>query len=377
VDRLKELMAGASRWQIKHPRVSLPWAVMTKFNDDQANLLVVALAWYGFTAIYPLLLVIVTAFGFVGVSSLGSSLVTTLHQFPVIGAQFTPGNGGSNLHGSAFGLVIGVVGLLYGAQGVTQTAQTAINRVWNVPQVDRPGFLPRLGRSVASLACIGGAFLINAFVGSLATSNGRDLVLRVGIVIGQVAINSALYLASFRLLLAERAGVGTRSLLPGAIAGAVFFTALITVGTGLVEHQLRHQSATYGAFASVIGVVAFLLLLAKLTLYSAELNVVLARNLYPRALPLTDPLPADTKVLAALAHEERRRPDERIGVGFEPEAIQKARDDAERTAPSETPGPTTSPANQRDDPDKEVRVVGGDPQIPNDPDWPEEVAARG
>ena len=148
-----------------------------------------------------------------------------------------------------------------------------------------------------------------------------------------------LYLASFRLLLAERAATGTRSLLPGAVAGALFFTALITVGTGLVEHQLRHQSATYGAFASVIGVVAFLLLLAKLTLYSAELNVVLARRLYPRALPLADPLPADIQVLAALTHEERRRPDERIGVGFEPGAIQEVRDDAERTAPSDDARP--------------------------------------
>jgi uncharacterized BrkB/YihY/UPF0761 family membrane protein len=335
VGRLKKLMASANCWQLKHPRIAVPWAVMTKFNDDQANLLVVALAWYGFTAIYPLLLIIVTAFGFIGVGSLGSSVVNTLHQFPVIGAQFTPGNGGDNLHGSTFGLAIGLVGLLYGAQGVTQTAQTAMNRVWNVPQLDRPGFLPRLGRSVASLSCIGAAFLINAFVGSLATANGRDFAARVGIVIGQVAINIGLYLASFRLLLAKRAAIGTRSVLPGAIAGAVFFTALITVGTGLVEHQLRHQSATYGAFASVIGVVAFLLLLAKLTLYSAELNVVLARKLYPRALPLTDPLPADTRVLAALVHEERRRPDERIGVGFEPDALQEARDDAERSAPTD------------------------------------------
>ena len=168
VGRLKKLMASANCWQFKHPRIAVPWAVLTKFNDDQANLMVVALAWYGFTAIYPLLLVIVTVFGFIGVGSLGSSVVTTLHQFPVIGAQFTPGNGGSSLHGSTFGLVVGLVGLLYGAQGVTQTAQTAMNRVWNVPQIDRPGFLPRLGRSVASLACIGGAFLINAFVGSLA-----------------------------------------------------------------------------------------------------------------------------------------------------------------------------------------------------------------
>jgi uncharacterized BrkB/YihY/UPF0761 family membrane protein len=42
----------------------------------------------------------------------------------------------------------------------------------------------------------------------------------------------------------------SRGLLPGAVLGAVAFTALITVGTGLMTHQLKNASATYGASAS-------------------------------------------------------------------------------------------------------------------------------
>jgi hypothetical protein len=41
--------------------------------------------------------------------------------------------------------------------------------------------------------------------------------------------------------------IGPRGLLPGAVLGAAGFTALITVGTGLVTHQLKNASATYGA----------------------------------------------------------------------------------------------------------------------------------
>ena len=63
-------------------------------------------------------------------------------------------------------------------------------------------------------------------------------------------------------------------------------------GTGLVTHQLKHADATYGAFGTVIGIVAFLLLLAKLSMYAAELNPVLARRLYPRALPTAEPTEA-------------------------------------------------------------------------------------
>ena len=66
----------------------------------------------------------------------------------------------------------------------------------------------------------------------------------------------------------------------------------------------------------MIGVVTFLLLLAKLTLYAAELNPVLARGLWPRALPMAPPTDADEAVLRAHAREPRGRPDERVGVGF-------------------------------------------------------------
>jgi uncharacterized BrkB/YihY/UPF0761 family membrane protein len=330
--RLKELFGAINRFQQRHRVVAVPWAVNKKFSNDQANLLVVALGWYGFTAIYPLLLAVITVFGFIGVASLGHGIVNTLHEFPVIGDQFKPGSGGSELHGSVFGLVVGLVGLLYGAQGVTQTAETAMNRVWNVPQVDRPGFLPRLLHSFVALACIGGAFVINAFLGTVASGAGRALWVSVVLILVQLAVNVVLYLISFRVLLAPAAAVATRSLLPGAVAGGVSFTALITVGAGLVTHQLKHSSATYGAFSSVIGIVTFLLLLSKLTLYAAELNPVLDRKLYPRAMPMCDPLPADDQALAQLVHEERRRPDEHVGVGFEPDAPEEAYQDAKESA---------------------------------------------
>ena len=140
--------------------------------------------------------------------------------------------------------------------------------------------------------------------------------------------------------------IGPRGLLPGAIAGAVAFTTLITVGTGLIIHQLKNSSATYGAFGTVIGIVAFLLLLAKLSLYAAELNPVLARLLYPRALPLGGgPAGADLRVLASLVHAEQRRDDQAIGVGFGDHAADQAASDAARHARAGSPA---GPAPQRE-----------------------------
>jgi len=327
------VMGAVDRWQRRNRWAGVPYAVVKKFGDDKANLVVVALAWYGFTAIFPLLLVVVTLFGFIGAESLGTGIVHTLQKFPVIGTNFQDTGG---LHGSVFGLIVGLVGLVYGAQGVTQTAQEAMATVWNIPQFERTGFLPRLGRSLAGLITIGAAFVINAFVTTYATGAAHNYAIRIPVLAGLLALNVGLYFASFTLLTAKV--IGPRGHLPGAIAGAVAFTALITVGTGLVNHQLKNANETYGTFGTVIGIVLFLLLLAKLTLYAAELNPVLARRLYPRALPLGgEPTDADRQVLASLVHAQQRSEDETIRVGFADQAPDQAASDAARHAIPEQP----------------------------------------
>jgi uncharacterized BrkB/YihY/UPF0761 family membrane protein len=296
---LRRVMTAADGWQRRHRWAGVPYAVLKKFGNDNANLLVVALAWYGFTAIFPLLLVVMTLFGFIGEQSIGTGLIRTLHEFPVVGESFNPASR-SALHGSTIGLIIGLIGLLYGAQGVTQTAQQAMVTVWDIPQDQRTHFLPRLGRSLGGLFTIGLTFLINAFVAGYATGGTANYAIRIPVLIGLLIINTGLYFATFTLLTAK--AIGPRGLLPGAIVGAVVFTALITIGTGLITHQLKNASATYGAFGSIIGIVTFLLLLAKLSMYAAELNPVLARRLYPRALPLGgEPTDADREQLASLA----------------------------------------------------------------------------
>src|SRR5664279_5245171 len=59
---VRAVIGCADRWQRQHRVGGIPYAVVKKFGDDSANLLVVSLAWYGFTAIFPLLLVVVTVF---------------------------------------------------------------------------------------------------------------------------------------------------------------------------------------------------------------------------------------------------------------------------------------------------------------------------
>lgn len=325
VTRAKDALAAVDRRQRAFPPAAVAYGVVKKFGDDRANQYVVSLGWYGFLAIYPALLAAVTILAYVGAPSLGHGLITTLHKFPVVGTEFNPEKGSASLHGSLPALIIGILGLIYGAQGVTQTAQQAMFGVWNVAPVDQPGFLPRLGRSLLGLGLIGAAAVVNAYLASVATSGGD--VWHWAVILGLLLINIGFYWAAFRAL--TPGAVRATALLPGAAFGAFGFTVLTTLGSGLVQHQLQHSSSSYGQFGAVIGLVAFLFLMAKVSLYGAELNPVLERHLWPRALVSADPTAADDRVLHDLVHQERRRADQAIGVGFGEEASQAAARDAE------------------------------------------------
>jgi hypothetical protein len=105
-----------------------------------------------------------------------------------------------------------------------------------------------------------------------------------------------MYLIGFRILTPE--GVPARKLVPGAVAGGVAWTVLQALGTYVMHHFLRSDSVD-GVFATVLGLLAWIYLGVEITVYAAEINVVVARRLWPRSIvqpPLTQ---ADRVVLAA------------------------------------------------------------------------------
>src|SRR5258706_159949 len=91
-----------------------------------------------------------------------------------------------------------------------------------------------------------------------------------------------MYVAAFRLLTPK--GVPTRQLLPGAVIGGVAWTLLQVLGTYVVHHFL-HSDSAYGIFATILGLVAWINLAVQLTVYAAEVNVVLAPPPWPRSIP--------------------------------------------------------------------------------------------
>ena len=305
------------------------FAVVKKFGDDRGPSLAAQFAFYGFMALFPLLLVLTTVLAFVVDPKVETNVIaTTLAQFPVIGTQIGQ-QAPHPLTGNAVGLAVGLVGLIYGSLGLAQSAQFGMTQVWNVPGVVRPGFVPRLVRSLLFFVIVGAAMVLATGLSGVATVTGHRAVWRLVSFAAEAALNMAMYVAVFRVL--TPAVVATGDLVPGAVVGGLAYSVLLTVGTALVQHQLRHAQAVYGQFAFVLGLMSWLYLVAQVSLYAAETNVVRARRLWPRSIVQPPLLDADQRVLRDIVHAEERRPEQHVGVGFDPDASAEAAADAAHT----------------------------------------------
>jgi membrane protein len=287
-------------------------AVIRKFGNDQAGSLAALVAYYAFFSIFPLLLVFTTILGFVlqGNKELYNDVTNSvLAQFPVVGHQLQA----QALTGKVSALVIGLLTSLWGGLGVTNAAQNAFDKVWAVPFKDRPNFFKARLRGLLLLMCLGILFVFSAAATGVVTTIGGPLV-KVGGYAVTLAVNFGLYIAAFRFLTA--ASVPTRCLWLGAGIGALFLEILQLVGGIYVNHVIKHASNTYGTFATVIGLLVWLHLIAQMTMYSAEVNVVVNRHLWPRSLLGPPEAPADQETLRALAKVEERHDDEHVDVHF-------------------------------------------------------------
>jgi len=301
------------RFQQQHRGLAIPLAVVRKFGNDQAGNLAALVAYYAFFSLFPLLLVFVTILGFV------------LHNDPSamrsvensIQANF-PGINGiihfSALHGSVIALILGLITSLWSGLGVTNAAQQAFDRVWAVPFKERPNFITQRLRGVMLLLVVGVLFLVATGASGLVSGGLGGPFAKVGGIIVSFLVNVLLFFAAFRLMTDD--SIRTRCLWIGVVAAAVFWTILQAVGGLYIGHVVKHMSSAYASFAIVIPLLVWLHLGAQMTLYAAEINVVLQRKLWPRSLMGPPTEPADQETLAALAKVEERHEAEQVEVTF-------------------------------------------------------------
>jgi YihY family inner membrane protein len=313
---VERVLRSVDRWQQRHKPAAFTLGVVKKYGDDNAGQLAAGLTHTGFLTLFPLLLVLTTILGLIAASHPGlrqSVDNAVAGQFPLIGKQLT-GNVGALKRSSVIGLVVGLLLAVWGTAGLAQSAMFAMAQIWNIPGPQRPGYLQRLGRS--------GLFLLGLLIGVVATTGLASLSAfghqNPGIIVAAdalaVAVNVGMFMFAFRVLTPK--GIPARDLVPGAIVAGIGWTALQTAGALVVKHYLTSESV-YHIFAIVLALIAWIYLLVQLMLYSAELNVVMVRRLYPRSMlqpPLTE---ADRAALALQPLQNQRRAEQQIQVTFD------------------------------------------------------------
>lgn len=296
-------------------------AVIYKYNDDQGGYLAALITYYALVSVFPLLLLLTTALGVVlaGRPDLQAQVLhSTLSQFPVLGSQLHHPEG---LSGGTVGVVVGLLGALYGGLGVGQALQNAMDSIWAVPKHNRPNPIRSRLRSLLLLLVLGSAAIAATVLAAIGHAAGAiGIVETVGLALAAVAINALICLVAFRVTTAR--ALTYRQVLPGAVAAAFIWQMLQWFGAGYVAHTVKRASATNSVFALVLGALAFLFLASVALVMCAEINVVLVEKLYPRALlgAFTDDAElttADRRTYTKKVKAERVKAFERVSVRFD------------------------------------------------------------
>jgi len=318
VDRLDD-------FQRRHRILGFPIGVVYKFFDDQGGYLAAVIAYYAFVAIFPILLIASSVLGFVlqGHPSLQEEILSSaLAQFPIVGDQLGRPEG---IQGSTSAVVIGALTALYGVIGLGQAAQNAVNVSWAIPRNSRLNPFISRARSLVWLIASGLALVLVAVL----TSVGSHLEIfgsHPGGELHWIAVGTAVAFTTAVLSLMMRLSTPQdermREVVPGALFIAVLWQVLQVLGGTYVEHVIKKASQMNAVFAVVLGLVALLYIATVIAMLGLELNVVIAKRLYPRALltPFTDAVrltEADQRVYREYAQAQRHKGFERIHVTFE------------------------------------------------------------
>jgi YihY family inner membrane protein len=262
----------------------VPAAVLRKYSDDRAGRLSGQIAYSAFLSVFPLLLVVVTVLGFVlhGHQSLQDDLINSaLRQFPVVGSDLKTNvralSGGSDL-----ALAIGLVWLAYGSMKLSRAAQQMMATVWGIARDELPTFGAWLPRAAGFLAVLGAGFVAGGAAAGLGAAGRLGSASAVVGLLLSLVVNVLMFWGGFAVIV--HIPHADRQVWPGAVVAGVAWTLLQFAGVQLVSHQLRHLSNLYGTFATVLGLMGWLALGSTLTVYAAEINVVLSRHLWPRSL---------------------------------------------------------------------------------------------
>lgn len=271
---------------------SFIFAVIKKYNDDEAGSQAALLTYYAFLSLFPLLLVLTTLTELISTShaELQATIIKgTTNYFPVLGSQLS--SHVQTLHASGLALAVGILFTLYGARGVGGAFQKSVQDFWWVPKKERDGFPKSTLKSLGIIFVAGVGFIMASLSIALVSAASHGWLVKAITFIINAAIWSIIFILLLDLSLPRQ--VSFRETRGAALCAAIGLTVLQTLGGYVLKRELHHLDALYTYFALALGLLFWIYLQVQVLFYSLEIAVVHSQKLWPRSLSGHDLTKAD------------------------------------------------------------------------------------
>lgn len=281
---LGKLINWFDKFQRCHGFFGFPIAVIRKYDDDRGVRQAALLTYYGFLAIFPLLLALEALLNYYVANDPGiqSKIVSSVTDyFPIVGDNLARNI--NTVSGSGAVFVFGLLVAIFGAHGIGDTFREGINLVWEIPRMDGISFPNTIFNTIGILFIGGCGFLLAPLLSAFAFSlGGHGLLVRVIALLCTLAFLFIVFLGLVRICLPQH--VSNRELYPAAAMATLGLLILQSVGGYLLTHEVNHLHGLYGTFAVVLGLLLWIYLQAQMFFLSVEAASVRAMRLWPRAL---------------------------------------------------------------------------------------------
>jgi YihY family inner membrane protein len=281
MNALQKQINKVDAYQQRHRLPGFIYAVIKKYGDDGAGYWAALLTYYGFLALFPLLMVLTT----VAHSVLGSHpdleqtvLSGVTDYFPILGSQLSDHIHGLKSNGLA--LFAGIVFSIYGARGVAEVFRRGLRKVWGMESKKTDGFPKELIRSLAIIVIGGLGFLSASIIASLAAAAGHGWGFRLA----SVGINLFIlfWLFNFLIYASLPKHVAFKDTRLGAACAAIGLVILQLLGGYILAQHLKRLDALYSTFAITLGLLFWLYIQSQIIYYANEIAVVSSKKLWPR-----------------------------------------------------------------------------------------------
>ncbi|MDB5184867.1 MAG: ribonuclease [Candidatus Saccharibacteria bacterium] len=302
-------------YQQKHSFVGFPYAVIKKYGEDEAGYQSALLTYYGFLALFPLLLVAATVVSVVAADNphLQKTVLDGLTSyFPTFRPTLEKAIGTIGKTGLA--LVIGVLFTLYGARGVADAFRNGVNKIWHIPRVKRDGFPKSIIKSLSIVIFGGLGFLVASLSTTLTAAAGHGwFFTALSIVVNLIVL---FFLFGFLLTFSLPGRVTFHATRAGAATAAIGLVLIQIFGQLLLKKELRNLNDLYSVFAIPLGLLFWLYLQAQIVFYSIEIAAVRSQRLWPRGLDNNNPTKADKRAYTRISASEQYLTSQKITSKF-------------------------------------------------------------